>query len=875
MVKEGIILGHKISKSRIKVDRAKIDVIAKLPYLTNVKGVRSFLGHAGFYQRFIKDFSKIARPMTQLLMKDAKFIFSNECMQAFNILKNKLTFAPVIIAPDWNLNFELMCDASDYDVGAVLGQRIDKKLCPVYYASKTMNDAQEHYTTTDKDLLAVFYAFDKFRSYLIMSKTIVYTDHSALKYLFNKQDAKPRFISWVLLLQEFTIEIKDKKGTKNLAADHLSRLEKPDLETLNEEAIRDSFPDEHLMAVQVREMAEDPWLATPYHPQTSGQTENTNRAIKHILERTVNGNSKEWAYKLDDALWAFRTAYKSPIGSTPLRIVYGKACHHPIEMDHKAYWALKNVNLDLDTIGKYRVKRWHYAKIMDKEFHEGDEVLVFNSRLKHFLGKLKSRWYGPYTISKVFPYGTVEVCGSHYKEVEFEVSSTRFYVVTRLWQQGVYRRQRNKSTRRSLGFDEQGYKRSYIGGKQRLIEVTGYNKFVKLLLLKLVVTIAWARFYCQRMERRRMQISDRLSIAKNMGGRSNLNSGEKDVNREIHDLNFRGSFDFIRLYDEVRTRTWECGIAETPKLKETEQTLEDEFNDLHLNLPVLEILAHSLMYNEIMDKYIECLKLGKNGSAFTRSEILEKMKDPRLFTLPCRLGDSKSFNTLANLGSCVNLIPLYLFKKIKIGLLEETGHVLGLVDGTKSYLVGIVKNVEVYIGKLKLLEDFYVIDMEKDPTTLLLVGRGFLATANVVIDFKKAKIAVGEGVNRCLTPYYAKKDFMDYHLLGDWEMAIDAKLNPFKDVLVFRRMVEFLGAIPINLKGNMWESKELTEKKIDWNRPTKVGDEAWHIRIELIDPDEDRFTRIFQSISTTRKMSEKENPSKIIDLDHFYDSQGV
>ncbi|GKB56069.1 reverse transcriptase domain-containing protein [Tanacetum coccineum] len=194
MVKEGIVLGHKISKSGIEVDRAKIDVIAKLPYPTNVKAVRSFLRHARFYRRFIKDFSKIAQHVTQLLMKDAKFIFSNKFMQAFNVLKDKLTSAPVIVAPDWNLDFELMCDASDYAVGAVLGQHVDKKFRPIYYASKTMNDAQEHYTTTEKELLAIVYAFDKFRSYLIMSKTVVYTDHSALKYLFSKQDTKSRLI---------------------------------------------------------------------------------------------------------------------------------------------------------------------------------------------------------------------------------------------------------------------------------------------------------------------------------------------------------------------------------------------------------------------------------------------------------------------------------------------------------------------------------------------------------------------------------------------------------------------------------------------------------------------------------------------------------
>ncbi|GJX70003.1 reverse transcriptase domain-containing protein [Tanacetum coccineum] len=121
MVKEGIVLGHKISKNRIEVDKAKVDVIAKLPHPTTVKGVRIFLGHAGFYRRFIKDFSKISRPMTHLLEKNTLFIFSNDCIQAFNILKKKLTEAPILITPDWDLPFELMCDSSDFAIGAVLG----------------------------------------------------------------------------------------------------------------------------------------------------------------------------------------------------------------------------------------------------------------------------------------------------------------------------------------------------------------------------------------------------------------------------------------------------------------------------------------------------------------------------------------------------------------------------------------------------------------------------------------------------------------------------------------------------------------------------------------------------------------------------------
>ncbi|GJT44259.1 reverse transcriptase domain-containing protein [Tanacetum coccineum] len=261
MVKEGIFLGHKISKSGIEVDRAKVDVISKLPPPTTVKGIRSFLGHAGFYRRFIKDFSKIARPMTHLLEKDTPFLFSSECQSSFEILKKKLTEAPILVSPDWDLPFELMCDASDYAVGAVLGQRKDKYFRPIHYASKTLSDAQTNYTVTEKELLAVVYAFEKFRSYLVLSKTIVYTDHSALKYLFAKQDAKPRLLRWILLLQEFTIEIRDKKGAENLAADHLSRLENPYQGDRVGMEINDNFPHESLNMISLNPDNEPPWFA--------------------------------------------------------------------------------------------------------------------------------------------------------------------------------------------------------------------------------------------------------------------------------------------------------------------------------------------------------------------------------------------------------------------------------------------------------------------------------------------------------------------------------------------------------------------------------------------------------------------------------------
>ncbi|GJX01874.1 reverse transcriptase domain-containing protein [Tanacetum coccineum] len=222
MMKEGIVLGHKISKKGIEVDKAKIDVIAKLPHPTTVKGIRSFLGHAGFYRRFIKDFSKISRPMTHLLEKNTPFIFSEECIQAFQTLKKKLTEAPILIAPNWDQPFELMCDASDYAIGTVLGQRIEKHFRPIHYASKTMTEAESNYTTTEKEMLAVVYAFEKFRSYLIMNKSIVYTDHFALKYLFAKKDAKARLLRWVLLLQEFNFKVIDTKGAENYTAAHLS-----------------------------------------------------------------------------------------------------------------------------------------------------------------------------------------------------------------------------------------------------------------------------------------------------------------------------------------------------------------------------------------------------------------------------------------------------------------------------------------------------------------------------------------------------------------------------------------------------------------------------------------------------------------------------
>nr|GEX74014.1 reverse transcriptase domain-containing protein [Tanacetum cinerariifolium] len=247
--------------------------------------------------------------MTRLLEKDTPFIFSTKCIESFQTLKRKLTKAPILISPDWDMPFELMCDASDFAIGAVLRQRQDKHFRPIHYASKTMTEEKSNYTTTKKERLAVVYAFEKFRSNLIMNKSIVYTDHSALKYLFEKKDSKVRLLRWVLLLREFTFKVIDTKGAKNLAADHLSRLENPHQNVLGPKEINESFPLETLNLISTRGNSSTPWFA-----------DLANNHARNFVVKGMSSQQKKGVYQARKPLEFSRLATTDPLRDTMAQI---------------------------------------------------------------------------------------------------------------------------------------------------------------------------------------------------------------------------------------------------------------------------------------------------------------------------------------------------------------------------------------------------------------------------------------------------------------------------------------------------------------------------------------------------------------------------
>nr|GEV13590.1 DNA-directed DNA polymerase [Tanacetum cinerariifolium] len=460
MVKEGIVLGHKISKQGIEVDKAKVDVITKLPHPTTVKGIRSFLGHAGFYRCLIKYFSKIARPMTQLLKKDTPFIFSQECVEVFQTLKINLIEAPILIALDWDMPFELMCDASNYAIGAVLGQCQDKHFRPIHYA-RAENMAADHLSRLENPHQNVLDPKEINESFPLETLNLVSTcgnqstlwfadfanyhaGNFVVKGMSSQQkskfykDGKHYFRDDPYLFKFYVDQVirrcvLGQEAVDILKACHyeptgghhgLNYIAKKVFDlgfywpTIYRDAQnlvkncnvsqrqgkisqKDKMPQNSIQVMQ--KLGVTHRLATPYHPQTSGQVEVSNRGLKHILERAVGENHASWSDKLDDAFWAFRTAYKTPIRCTPYKLVYGKACHLPIELEHKAYCALKHANFDLKTAGDHRIvqinelnelrdqayensliykektKRLHDSKIKNCVFDIDDRVLLVNS----------------------------------------------------------------------------------------------------------------------------------------------------------------------------------------------------------------------------------------------------------------------------------------------------------------------------------------------------------------------------------------------------------------------------------------------------------------------------------------------------------------
>nr|GEY99857.1 DNA-directed DNA polymerase [Tanacetum cinerariifolium] len=462
MCKEGIVLGHKISKSGIEVDRAKVDVIAKLPHPTTVKGIRSFLGHAGFYRRFIKDFSKIASPMTHLLEKETPFVFSKECVDAFDTLKKNLTEAPILVVPDWNLPFKLMCDASDFVIDAVLGQQnphkdvLENKDINENFPLETLGSLSsgstlwfadianflagnfikkgltsqqkkkffkdvKHYFWDDPYLFRICTnqiicrcvhgqeAFDILKACHEGPTVMVPISHRRKQGKISQRDEMPQnaiqvckiFDVWGI---DFMGPFPSSKGNKYIlvGVDYLSKWVEAKALCTNDARVVVKFlkslfsrfgTPRAIISDRGTHFCNDQFarvmikygvthrLATAYHPQTSDQVEVSNRGLKRILERTVGENRSSWSDKLEDALWAFRTAFKTLIGCTPYKLVYGKSCHLPIELEHKAYWALKHVNFDLKTVGDHQ--KLQLNELCDQAC--------------------------PFTITQVFPYGTIEL----------------------------------------------------------------------------------------------------------------------------------------------------------------------------------------------------------------------------------------------------------------------------------------------------------------------------------------------------------------------------------------------------------------------------------------------------------------------------------
>ncbi|GJT92186.1 reverse transcriptase domain-containing protein [Tanacetum coccineum] len=401
MVKEGIVLGHKVSGARLEVDKAKINIISKLSPPTNIKGIRSFLGHVGFNQCFIKVFLKIARPLTKLLEKDAPFEFDDECQKAFELLKEKLTCAPVIEEP---YLFKVCSNGmirrciSGPETRTILDQCHHGPSGGHYrpnVTAKKVLDLGFYWPTIIKEahtLVRLCKACQKTgniskRDEMPLTNIQVCEIFDVWGIDFIRPFPKSHKFEYILVAVDYVskwaeaqdLPTNDARVVIAFLKKLFCRFRMP--KALNSN--RGTHFCNKIMEKTMKRYGVNHRFSTSYHPQTSGQVENTNITLKRILEKTVKDNPAIWSRKPDDALWAFRTAYKTPTGTIPYKLIYGKNCHLPFEVEHRAYWALKNCNPDLIAAGEKRMFQLHELDELRHQAYENSRLYKARTKVWH------------------------------------------------------------------------------------------------------------------------------------------------------------------------------------------------------------------------------------------------------------------------------------------------------------------------------------------------------------------------------------------------------------------------------------------------------------------------------------------------------------